>query len=98
MLPNVCWGSRFSRRSFFFSHIKFGEEGAELLEALCLPVDLIYGNEVWVVTDRMRLRIQAVEISFLCRVVDSPLDRVKSSVICEKLKVEPLLLYIERSK
>ena len=47
----------------------------------------------------MRSRIQAAEMSFLRRVAGLSLrDRVRSSVIRERLRVEPLLLHIERSQ
>ncbi|MDG2633017.1 hypothetical protein P7M35_24665, partial [Vibrio parahaemolyticus] len=60
---------------------------------------LTYGHELWVVTERMRSRIQAAEMSFLRRVAGLSLrDRVRSSDIREGLGVEPLLLHIERSQ
>ena len=40
-----------------------------------------YGHELWVMTERIRSRIRAAEISFLCRVAGRSLrDRVRSSV------------------
>lgn len=60
---------------------------------------LTYGHELWVVTERMRSRVQAAEMSFLRRVAGLSLrDRVRSSDIRERLGVEPLLLRIERSQ
>ena len=60
---------------------------------------LTYGHELWVVTERTRSRIQAVEMSFLRRVAGRSLrDRVRSSVTREELGVEPLLLHVERSQ
>ncbi|XP_061624942.1 netrin-G2 isoform X6 [Phyllopteryx taeniolatus] len=60
---------------------------------------LTYGQELWVVTERTRSRIQAAERSFLRRVSGLSLrERVRSSVIREDLRVEPLLLDIERSQ
>ena len=60
---------------------------------------LTYGHELWVVTERTRLRIQAAEMGFLRRVSGLSLrDEVRSSVIQEGLGVEPLLLRIERSQ
>uniref|UniRef100_A0A8C6NQ68 Reverse transcriptase domain-containing protein n=1 Tax=Nothobranchius furzeri TaxID=105023 RepID=A0A8C6NQ68_NOTFU len=59
---------------------------------------LTYGHELWVATERTRSRIQAAKMSFLCRVSGRSLrDRVRSSVIREGLRVDPLLLHIERS-
>ena len=47
----------------------------------------------------MRLRIQAAEMSFLRRVSGLSLrDRVGSSDIWERLRVEPLLLCVDRSQ
>ena len=55
--------------------------------------------EGWVMTERTRSRIQAAEMSFLRRVAGVSLrDRVRSSVIRERLGVEPLLLCVERSQ
>uniref|UniRef100_A0A669BJZ3 Reverse transcriptase domain-containing protein n=1 Tax=Oreochromis niloticus TaxID=8128 RepID=A0A669BJZ3_ORENI len=60
---------------------------------------LTYGHELWVVTERTRSRIQAAEMSFLRRVAGLSLrDRVRSLAIREGLRVEPLLLHIERSQ
>uniref|UniRef100_A0A8C6NNI1 Reverse transcriptase domain-containing protein n=1 Tax=Nothobranchius furzeri TaxID=105023 RepID=A0A8C6NNI1_NOTFU len=60
---------------------------------------LNYGHELWVVTERTRLQIQAVEMSFLRRVARLSLrDRVRSLVIREGLGVDPLLLHIKRSQ
>uniref|UniRef100_A0A3Q3XBL8 RING-type domain-containing protein n=1 Tax=Mola mola TaxID=94237 RepID=A0A3Q3XBL8_MOLML len=60
---------------------------------------LTYGHELWVVTERMRSRIQAAEMSFLRRVAGLSLrDRVRSTDIREELRVEPLLLRVERSQ
>ncbi len=58
---------------------------------------LTYGHELWVMTERTRSRIQASKMSFLRRVAGCSLrDRVRSSVTREELRVEPLLLHIER--
>uniref|UniRef100_A0A8C6W0Z1 Reverse transcriptase domain-containing protein n=1 Tax=Nothobranchius furzeri TaxID=105023 RepID=A0A8C6W0Z1_NOTFU len=60
---------------------------------------LTYGHELWVVAERTRSRIQAVEMSFLRKVAGLSLrDRVRISVIREGLGVDPLLLHIERSQ
>ena len=60
---------------------------------------LTYGHKLRVVTKRMRSWIQAAEKSFLHRVAGLSLrDRVRTSVIQERLKVEPLLLHIKRSQ
>ncbi|CAM4603447.1 unnamed protein product [Leuciscus chuanchicus] len=60
---------------------------------------LTYGHELWVMTERTRSRIQAAEMTFLRRVAGRSLrDRVRSSVTREELRVEPLLLHIERGQ
>ena len=44
---------------------------------------LTYGHELWVVTERIRSRLQAVEMSFLCRVAGrslTDLERARGSV------------------
>ena len=65
--------------------------------AIFVPT-LTYGHEVWVMTERIRSRIQAAEMSFLRRVAGVSLrDRVRSAVTREGLGVEPLLLRLERS-
>ncbi len=69
-----------------------------IYQSIYVPT-LTYGHELWVVTERMRLRIQAAEMSFLCRVAGLSLrDRVRSSDIWRELRVEPLLLHVERSQ
>ncbi len=60
---------------------------------------LTFGHELWVMTERIRLLIQVAEMSFLCTVARLSLrDRVRSSDILEELRVEPLLLHVERSQ
>ncbi len=60
---------------------------------------LTYGHEEWVMTKRMRSRIQAAEMHFLWRVDGLSIkDKVRSSVIHEGLGVELLLLCVERSQ
>ncbi|KAK3537609.1 hypothetical protein QTP70_017005, partial [Hemibagrus guttatus] len=69
-----------------------------IYQSIYVPT-LTYGHELWVMTERVRSRIQAAEMSFLCRVVGRSLrDRVRSSVTREELGVEPLLLHIERGQ
>ena len=66
--------------------------------AIFVPT-LTYGHEAWVMTERIRSRIQAAEMSFLRRVAGISLrDRVRSSVTRERLGVESLLLRLERSQ
>ncbi|KAK3528884.1 hypothetical protein QTP70_012076 [Hemibagrus guttatus] len=68
-----------------------------IYQVIYIPT-LTYGHELWVMTERIRSRIQA-EMSFLCRVAGRSLrDRVRSSVTWEELRVEPLVLHIERGQ
>ncbi|KAK3528527.1 hypothetical protein QTP70_001730 [Hemibagrus guttatus] len=69
-----------------------------IYQSIYVPT-LTYGHELWVMTERVRSRIQAAEMSFLRRVAGHSLrDRVRSSVTREELGVEPLLLHIERGQ
>ncbi|KAK0154376.1 putative uncharacterized transposon-derived protein F52C9.6 [Merluccius polli] len=69
-----------------------------IYQSIYVPA-LTYGHELWVMTERTRSRVQAAEMSFLCRVAGLSLrDRVRSSVIREELGVDPLLLRVERSQ
>ncbi|KAK3542618.1 hypothetical protein QTP86_031319, partial [Hemibagrus guttatus] len=69
-----------------------------IYQSIYIPT-LTYDHELWVMTERVRSRIQAAEMSFLCRVAGRSLrDRVRSSVPREELGVNPLLLHIERGQ
>ena len=69
-----------------------------IYRSVYLPV-LTYGHELWVVTERMRSRVQAAEMRYLRRVAGLTLrDGVRSSAIREDLEVESLLLRVERSQ
>ncbi|KAK3506845.1 hypothetical protein QTP70_029252 [Hemibagrus guttatus] len=69
-----------------------------IYQSIYVPT-LTYGHELWVMTERIRARIQAAEMSFLHSVAGRSLrDRVRSSVTWEELGVEPLLLHIERGQ
>ncbi|KAK3544271.1 hypothetical protein QTP86_008996 [Hemibagrus guttatus] len=69
-----------------------------IYQSIYVPT-LTYGHELWVMTERIRPRIQAAEINFLRRVAGHSLrDRVRSSVTWEELEVEPLFLHIERGQ
>ena len=60
---------------------------------------LTFGHESWVMTERMRLRVQASEMSFLRRIKRvTLLDKVCNSEIHNSLNVESLLLRLERSQ
>ncbi|KAK3545707.1 hypothetical protein QTP70_011363 [Hemibagrus guttatus] len=69
-----------------------------IYQSIYVPT-LTYGHELWVMTERVRSRIQVAEMRFLRRVAGrSHRDRVKSSVTREELGVEPLLLHIKRGQ
>ncbi|KAK3550423.1 hypothetical protein QTP86_025157 [Hemibagrus guttatus] len=69
-----------------------------IYQSIYVPT-LTYGHELWVMTERVRSRIQVAEMNFLRRVAGRSLrDRVRSSVTREELGVEPLLLHIERGQ
>ncbi|KAK3532757.1 hypothetical protein QTP86_028126 [Hemibagrus guttatus] len=69
-----------------------------IYQSIYVPI-LTYGHEFWVMTKRIRYRIQAAEMSFLRRVAGRSLrDTLRSSVTREELGVEPLLLHIERGQ
>ncbi|KAK3538438.1 hypothetical protein QTP86_003713 [Hemibagrus guttatus] len=60
-----------------------------IYQSIYIPT-LTYGHELWVMTERIRSRIQAAEMSFLCRMAGCSLrDRLRSSVTREELRVEP---------
>ncbi len=70
-------------------------------KALDLPVgrcSLTYGYKGWVITKRMRSWMQAAEMGFLRGVAGiSFRGKVRSSVVCEELEVQTLLLCAEWS-
>ncbi|KAK3516360.1 hypothetical protein QTP70_009415 [Hemibagrus guttatus] len=59
-----------------------------IYQSIYVPT-LTYGHELWVMTERLRSRIQAAEMSFLRRVAGRSLrDRVRRSVTREELGVD----------
>lgn len=62
-------------------------EGTALELSFEVP-NFTYGHELWIVTERMRLWIQAAKMTFLHRVAGLSLtDAVKSSDIQRELRV-----------
>ena len=60
---------------------------------------LTYGHESWVMTERVRSRVQASEMRFLRKTEGVTLfNKVRSSEIRKSLYNEPLLLRIQRSQ
>ena len=89
-------------RQFQHSILRRGEVGKKaklaIFSSVFVPIHT-YSHECWVMTERVRSRIQASEMGFLRRISGvTLLDRVRSSEIRESLQVEPLLLRIERSQ
>ena len=74
------------------------EAKLSIFKSVYIPV-LTYGHESWILTEKVRSRVQAAEMRFLRAVKGvSLLDRMYSTDIRESLEVEPLLLKIERSQ
>ena len=60
---------------------------------------LTYGNESWVMTERMQSQEQAFKMKFFRRIEGVILfNKVRSSEIRKSLNIEPLLLRIKRSQ
>ena len=60
---------------------------------------LTYSRECWVMNEKVRSRVQAAEMGFLRRISGlTLLDKVKSADIRESLRIESLLLRLERSR
>ena len=58
---------------------------------------LNYGHECWVITQRVRSRVQAAEIGFLRNVRGlSLLEKIKSTDMRQSLNIGPLLLHIKQ--
>ena len=78
---------------------ELGRKAKLSIYRLILFSTLTYGHEGWGMTERTRLRAQAAEMSFRRRVAGVALrDRVKSSASREELRLEQLLLCLERSE
>ena len=58
---------------------------------------LTYGSKSWVMTKRIKSKVEAVEMKFLRRVRGVTLrDRVRSAQIREELKISPVTYFIEK--
>ncbi|GAB0098908.1 hypothetical protein DMENIID0001_147150 [Sergentomyia squamirostris] len=67
-------------------------------QAVYVPV-LTYGHDIWVMTERIRSRLQAAEMRFLRAVKGvTRSDRIRNTHIREEFLMEPLLLRVERSQ
>ena len=69
-----------------------------VFKTIFFPI-LTYGHKAWVMTERMRLQVQASEIRFLQRIEGvTQFNKVRSFEIRKSLNIKPLLLQIERSQ
>ena len=69
-----------------------------VFRSVYVPI-LTYGYECWVMNEKVRSQVQAVEMGFLRRSSGlTLLDKVKSADIRESLNIEALLLRLERSR
>ena len=60
---------------------------------------LTYGDECWIMNEKVRSRVQAVEMGFLGRISGlTVLNKVKSANIWESLSIKSLFLRLERSQ
>ena len=74
VMQTLCW-------SFVVKRELSQKAKLSVYRSIFVPA-LTCGHELWVVTEKMRLRIQATEMSFLRRVAGLSLrDRVRSSVM-----------------
>ena len=84
---------------FLFACVRFRLLSQFSIYQLIFVPTLTYGHELRLVTERRRSRVQASEMTYLCRVARlSLIERVRNSVIREELGVEPLFLYVQRSR
>ena len=69
-----------------------------VFRSVFVPI-LIYVYTYWIMTKRVKSRLQATEMGILQNVRGlSLLDKVKNTDICQFLNIEPLLLRIEQSQ
>ena len=69
-----------------------------VFRSVFVPI-LTYGYECWVMTERVKFRVQAAEMGCLQKVIGLSLfNKVKSTNLYQSLDIEPLLLLIERSQ
>lgn len=69
-----------------------------IYKSVYIPV-LTYGSETWVLTKRLKSRLQAMEMIYLRRVLGvSRKDRIRNEIIRNRLEVIPLIKTIERNQ
>ena len=70
-----------------------------LIKKVFVPI-ITYDHEFWLITERVRLQVQAFKMRFLRRIegVITLFNKMRSSEIRKSLNIEPLLFRIERSQ
>ena len=69
-----------------------------IFNAILKPI-LLYGCETWVLTEKLKSKIQAAEMRVLRLIYGvTKMDKVRNITIREALGVEPIILQIERSQ
>ena len=67
-----------------------------VFRSIFVPI-LTYGHDFWLISERVRSRVQEAEMSFLRKVRSLfLLDKVKSTDVCQFFHIKPLLLCIEQ--
>ena len=74
------------------------EAKVTVFEAVTIPT-LMYGCEVWVLTEREKSRLQATEMRMLRKIAGvSRLDHVRNETVRERLRLEQVLKKVERRR
>lgn len=69
-----------------------------IYKTIYLPT-LTYGSETWVLTEKLKRKIQVMEMKYLRRVANVTLvDKIRNDTIRERLGVESVGKYIEKSQ
>ncbi|CAH2013124.1 unnamed protein product [Acanthoscelides obtectus] len=59
---------------------------------------LIFGSESWVLTNRQKIKLQAIDMKYLRAVRVTRKDKIRNEVIREELGVESVLQRIEENQ
>ena len=97
----ICMASSVTRALYYSVVIKrelSKRTNLSIFKTVFVPI-LTYGQELWLMTQRVRSQVQASEIRFL-RTIEGVtlLNKVRSSEIRKSLNIEPLLFRIVRSQ
>ena len=80
-------------------NLKLSKEAQISIYRSLFKSTLTYGHETWILTERIRSRVQAAEMRFLRKIVGvTRLDQIRNTRIREELNLQPLLLEIEKSQ